>query len=76
MLPELCGRSCTARIRDSRQAKLVFIRDTLHLSELYVSETLAEVVRADPRLTLTEDFRDIPFSEEGALLIGWDETDI
>ena len=61
----------SSKVADTTQARLVLIKDTLHLSDLYISEGLKDAIAADPRLTLCSDFEDIPLSPSGELMIDW-----
>jgi hypothetical protein len=40
----------TSGATDSQKAKVVRVKDTLHLEKLWISETLCEEVKADPKL--------------------------
>lgn len=61
----------SSKVPDTSMAQLVIIKDTLHLSELYISEGLKDAIEADPRLTLCSAFEELPFSPTGDLLINW-----
>ena len=62
----------SSKVPDTTKARLVLIKDTLHLSELYVSEALVEEIKADERLTIISEFKEIPLSEAGELRIKWE----
>ncbi len=62
----------SSKVTDTTMAKLVIIKDTLHLSDMYVSEALKELIAADSRLSLCSDFEELPFSDNGELLIDWE----
>ena len=62
----------SAKVSDTTNAHLVIIKDTLHLSDLYISEGLKEAIEADNRLMLCSDFEDLPFSSSGELMIEWE----
>lgn len=62
----------SSKVADTTRAHLVIIKDTLHLSDLYISEGLKEAIEADNRLTLCSDFEDLPFSSSGELMINWE----
>lgn len=61
----------SSRVPDTRKARMVFIQDTLHLSDIYISESLREEAEADGRISFKEDFHEIPFSGSGSLLVDW-----
>jgi hypothetical protein len=50
------------------EARVVWIRDTLSLAELEVSESLLGEARSNPRLTLSGSAQDIRFDTDGALV--------
>jgi hypothetical protein len=50
------------------EARVVWIRDTLSLADLEVSEALLHEVQASPRLTLSGSPHDIRFDPTGALM--------
>jgi len=62
----------SSKVADTTKAHLVIIKDTLHLSDLYISEGLKEAVEADSRLTLCSGFEELPFSSSGELMIEWE----
>lgn len=50
-------------------ARLAVIRSTLHLDELWVSESLLPEVRANPRLRVVGEATDAPFDADGRLTL-------
>lgn len=62
----------SSKVADSTKAHMVIIKDTLHLSDLYISEGLKEAIEADSRLTLCSGFEELPFSSSGELMIEWE----
>lgn len=61
----------SSKVDDPAKNRMVLIKDTLHLSELYVSEALLEEMKTDKRLTVISDFQEIPLSGDGELGIQW-----
>ncbi len=59
------------KLRDTSKARMVLIKDTLHLSKLYCSESLKEEIAADPRLTVLGEFKPLEFDENHDLVIDW-----
>ena len=57
----------TCNILDFSKVRLVRIRDTLHLGELLISESLVEEVRQNPRVTSIEGPFDMEFQDGTAL---------
>src|ERR687897_1046714 len=51
-----------------RNARLVRIKNTLKLRQIWVSEALLEEARDDERLSMVEDLSPMNFDEEGSLL--------
>jgi hypothetical protein len=49
---------------DPRNARIVRIRDTMHLGELWVSEPMLPLVQADPSLTVTGELAAFPLASE------------
>jgi hypothetical protein len=52
---------------DSAAARLVRIKNTLHLSRFYASEALRPDIEADPRLKLVGEWAPLAFDGQGAL---------
>ena len=52
---------------DKRNVRIIRIKNTLHLSDIYVSESLIEQVNLDPRLEVIGDPEEFPFNEQGNL---------
>ena len=50
-----------------QNARVVVIRNTLELSDLYVSASLLDEAEAHPRLDITDAGAKLPFDEAGAL---------
>jgi len=61
----------SSKVADTTMAKLVIIKDTLHLSDMYVSESLKELIEKDTRLSACSEFEEIPLSDDGKLMIDW-----
>ena len=49
------------------KAKIVRVRNTLELSEIWMSETMREEVEAHPRMEILQDGINVVFDNEGAL---------
>lgn len=58
----------TCNVLDFTTAKVVRIKDTLHVGEIEVSDTLADYVKEHSDMELKSDFYELPFDEEGNLL--------
>lgn len=52
---------------DSERARLLLIRNTLELEQIWVSQPLLPAVEASPRLTVNGAPRPLPFTREGEL---------
>ena len=50
---------------DSSRARLVRVKDTLHLTRFFASEALLADISADPRLTIIGDFAPLAFDDSG-----------
>lgn len=57
----------TCNILDFHQCRLARIRDTLHLGEIEISETLLAEVRNNPQIEIISEPYDWPFDQEGYL---------
>ena len=53
---------------DARGMRFVRIKDTLHLSEIEISEALLDEARASDRIEILSDPYEFPFDENGDLL--------
>jgi lactate racemase-like protein len=62
----------TCGARDQARARLVRVRNTLHLGELWISEALLEEARANPALTVRGEPQAMRFDEAGRLANAWD----
>lgn len=58
----------TCNILDYRTCKLVRIKDTLHLGEIEISETLLEEARQHPDIEIISEPYEMTFDEEGNLI--------
>ncbi len=58
----------TCNILDFSKVRLVVIRDTLHLGELIVSESLVDELSAKPMVTSVEGPFDMEFDENGTIV--------
>ena len=54
--------------------RVVLIRNTLHMSELYLSETFLEQVRQTPGMEIVSECAPLPFDAAGNLLL-WNEEE-
>lgn len=57
----------SAKLLDTTKARLVLIRDTLHLSSIYISKALAEEVKQSQNVIIETAFEDIRFDADGNL---------
>jgi hypothetical protein len=57
----------TAGVRDPREARLAWIRDTAHLEHIAVSEALLDEVRAGEALRPAGPLFPLPYDENGDL---------
>jgi hypothetical protein len=57
----------TAGLDDPREARIVHIKNTLHLQMMEVSEALLPEVQTNKNLVILEDLRHINFGEDGGL---------
>lgn len=57
----------TAAGADRNAVKLIRIRDTLHITEIEISEALLEEARSNPQIEIVEGPYALPFDEEGNL---------
>lgn len=57
----------TCNILDYTTCRLVRIRDTLHLGEIEISESLLEEARKHPDIEILSEPYELPFNEEGDL---------
>lgn len=62
----LAASTCCGRTPEN--IRLVRIRDTLHLDEIYISRALAEEIQANPRCRMLGDFQPMRFDTDGALV--------
>lgn len=62
---QLALKSCAGS--DKEHPRIVRIRDTLSLEEIYISEALLEEAAANVRVELLDDGNDLTFDEEGNL---------
>lgn len=54
---------------EPEQNRMVIIRDTKHLEEMYLSEAAAKSVYADAKVEQISDYAEIPFDGKGNLLL-------
>lgn len=57
----------TAIGSDKEKLRIVRIRDTLHLSEIQVSEAIFEEIRSDPAFEVICPPQELPFDQDGNL---------
>jgi hypothetical protein len=57
----------TCNVLDYNEVKLIRIRDTLHLGEIEISESLLEEARNNARIEILEGPYEFPFDEKGYL---------
>lgn len=58
----------TSNVEDVNKIKMVRIKNTLELGEIYISESLMEEANGHPNLELIGDLEKLPFDKEGNLL--------
>lgn len=58
----------TSNVEDVNKIKMVRIKNTLELGEIYISESLMEEAKGHPNLELIGDLEELPFDKEGNLL--------
>ena len=58
----------TSYARDLAAVRLVRIKDTLHLGEIYISEALLAEARANPAIEICGEPTDMRFDAQGNLL--------
>ncbi len=58
----------TSNVEDVNKIKMVRIKNTLELGEIYISESLMEEAKGHPNLEFIGDLEELPFDEEGNLL--------
>ncbi|MCL6637432.1 MAG: nickel-dependent lactate racemase [Alicyclobacillus sp.] len=63
----------TCNILDYERCRLVRIRDTLHLGEVWISEALLPEALAHPAITVLDEVAPMRFDEAGWLVRDWDE---
>lgn len=52
---------------DPLHPRVIRIRDTMHMGEIWVSEALVDEVRANPQMEIMGEPRELPFDESGNL---------
>lgn len=57
----------TCQCQDLSKVRMVRIKDTLHLGEIYISEALLEEARANPNITLCSEPAEMSFDANGNL---------
>lgn len=67
MAVELCVRNCHGVSNDSH--RIVFIKNTLSLGDVYLSEAFLDEAKSTPGIEITGDCRPIPFDENGSLML-------
>ncbi|MGL5513709.1 MAG: lactate racemase domain-containing protein [Sporomusa sp.] len=58
----------TCNARDIAAARVVRIKDTLHLSEIYISESMLDQARANPNIEICSEGEALQFDGEGNLM--------
>lgn len=58
-----------AKLQDTTKGKMILIKDTLHLSEIYVSEIFKEDIEKNPTMKIVGQFEEIPFDNDGNLTL-------
>lgn len=58
----------TCNARDIAAARVVRIKDTLHLSEIYISESMLDQARANPNIEICSEGESLQFDGEGNLM--------
>lgn len=61
-----------AERKGKKPARIVFIRDTMSLSEFYVTEPLVDEILSMPGITLKEELKAIPFRAGDCLALDWE----
>lgn len=67
MLCQVCVKG-SAHI-DSTETKMVLIRNTLELDEIYMSEAAVKEIPPDMQVEICGDYFEIPFDEDGTMLL-------
>jgi hypothetical protein len=65
----------TCGAKDRARARLVRVRNTLHLGALWISEALLDEARSSPALDVLGEPQPMRFDEAGRLANGWDEAE-
>lgn len=55
------------------EPEIIHIRDTLHLRDLWVSESLAQRIKNHPEIEILSESVEWPFDEEGTSLVSWEK---
>lgn len=61
----------TARIRDTRRARMALIKNTLHLDKIMVSQSLLDEVSGRDNVTREGALDPLQFDEKGDLIVEW-----
>lgn len=62
-------RAAQSKLEPGESLRVVRIRDTLHLGEIWVSPSILEEVRNDPRFTVVEEAKPMSFDKNGSFLL-------
>lgn len=62
---KMCG------VPDVDKVRVIRIKNTLHLKEIFISEAMLEQARQNPKITVMGDLQEMRFSVEGDLLDSW-----
>lgn len=58
-------------VLDSKDLRLVWVKNTLELEILWVSEPMMEEVKANPNLEIVSPLQEIPFAKNGNMVMEW-----
>jgi hypothetical protein len=64
----------TCGVTDRARVRLVRIRNTLHLADLWISEALLDDARANPAITVLGEPEAMRFDDDGRLANGWEDS--
>lgn len=59
----------SSKVPDPMKVKMIMIRDTLHLSDMYLSEGMLPDIEKDERLSIKSEPMEMRFDEVGNLLL-------
>lgn len=59
----------TCNSRNMSKARMVIIKDTLHLSEVYISESMLDEARENPEITIMGEPMELQFDAQDNLIL-------